>query len=536
MPKTIPGPADDALATAPVPEARPGTMQRDTTRATSRDPLVGAPAMDEHPINGTSALPALSVLSSAPSFAAAHGTRTHAAAGALDLLACVLASGSAEAAALRLVAGLAREFRADGVSLGLHRDGRTRLVASTAVDAADERAERQRLVRGAMDEAIEQGCSVSAADGAAPAPPPGRTLPVTLEHAALGRATGGAVATVPVGEQGEIFAAVCLERQGPHAGFAVHEIERLEHLLVLALPALRWREQAEEPLRRRLLRDLAAAAQALRQPHRHAWRRMLAAGAAALLFMAAFPMAREVTGRARLEGAEQRVIVAPADGFVKTVHARPGDRVAAGQPLVDLLDADLRLEHDRLAAQLAQHENAYAAAMARSDRVTAATSGDAMGEAQAQLALVDEQLARGRLVAPFDALVIQGDLAQSAGAPVRQGDTLMTLATPGRERVIVEVDETDIAQVRIGQAGSLSLSALPWASRDIVVERVAPLAHAVEGRNVFDVEARLVRPDPTLRPGLLGHAAVVVGTGPLLASWTRHAIGRLRVTWWGWFG
>jgi hypothetical protein len=77
---------------------------------------------------------------------------------------------------------------------------------------------------------------------------------------------------------------------------------------------------------------------------------------------------------------------------------------------------------------------------------------------------------------------------------------------------------------------------LAWTSRDIVVERVAPLAHAVEGRNVFDVEARLAQPDASLRPGLLGHAGVVVGTSPLLASWTRHALDRLRVTWWNWFG
>jgi multidrug resistance efflux pump len=213
---------------------------------------------------------------------------------------------------------------------------------------------------------------------------------------------------------------------------------------------------------------------------------------------------------------------------------RPGDHVRAGQALLDLLDADLKLERERLASQLAQHENAYAAALAKSDRVGAATAAAQVGETQAQLALVDDQLARGRIVAPFDALVIQGDLAQSAGAPVRQGDTLLTLATTGRQRVIVEVDEIDVAQVRAGAAGTLALSSLPWQREALVVERVAPIARAVEGRNVFEVEARLVAPGAALRPGLIGRAGLVVGRSPPLWSWTMHVLDRVRVAWWAW--
>jgi hypothetical protein len=383
-----------------------------------------------------------------------------------------------------------------------------------------------------MDEALDQGVCLSVPPvGAAPG-----AGPVLLEHGLLQRAAGGAVATLPVGIDGTPVGALCLERHGPGAAFAAPELERLGHVLALALPALRWMERADEPLGRRLRRACAAGAAALRHPGRRTLRRALAAGAVALAVLAFAPLEQEIGGRARIEGAQQRVVAAPADGFVKTVHVRPGDRVQAGAPLVDLLDADLRLEHDRLASQLAQHENAYAAAMAKSDRVDAATSLAAVGETQAQLALVDAQLARGRIVAPFDALVIQGDLAQSIGAPVRQGDALLTLATTGHERVIVEVDEVDVARVHPGQAGTLALSALPWSHRALVVERIAPIARAVEGRNVFEVEARLADGGAAPRPGLLGHADIVVGRGPLLAAWARHVADRLRVAWWNWLG
>ena len=59
----------------------------------------------------------------------------------------------------------------------------------------------------------------------------------------------------------------------------------------------------------------------------------------------------------------QRVLVAPADGFLKRVHARPGDSVQAGQTLIELAEQDLQLEKIRWQSQRAQFENAFSAAM-----------------------------------------------------------------------------------------------------------------------------------------------------------------------------
>ena len=307
-------------------------------------------------------------------------------------------------------------------------------------------------------------------------------------------------------------------------------------LLGLTTPALRWMMLAELPWHRSTLRDLQLLWVGWRQPERRTPRRVAAAGLALLLSLALLPLQHEVSGRARIEGAEQRQLVAPIDGFIKTAHVRPGDRVAAGAPLLDMLEQDLRLDRERWSSQLAQHENAYAAAMARADRVTAATSMARVEEAQSQLALVDGQLTRGRLVAPFDGLVTQGDFSQAIGASVRQGDSLITLASTGQYRVIVEVDETDIARVQPGQTGRLALSSLPWGAQDLVVERIAPIAKAAEGRNVFEVEARLPTPSDELRPGLLGRAQLVIGRKPPLWVWLQQAGNRLRLSYWSWLG
>jgi len=485
---------------------------------------------------------------------AALSDRADGAAAALALHARLLQAPSLRAAAQSLVTDLASQAGASRASLALAEPGHTRrlrLLASSGADRVDIASPWRDQVLGAMAEALDQGLG-ACWPPVAPAISTRSThtahiTPITAEGAdaqavalhfelqQLQRSVGGAVAVLPLGRSGGCAAAVCIERSG-EAPIDTMTLARLEALLQLAGPALDWMQRAERPWHRRAFDALRAAFHRLREPEQRLRRRAVAAAVVALAALALLPLSHDIGGRARLEGSMQRVLAAPTDGFVKTAHVRPGDRVAAGAPLLDLLEDDLRLERDRWASQRAQHENAYASAMARTDRVGAATAMARVAEAQSQLALVEERLGRGRLVAPFDGVVIAGDLSQSIGAPVRQGDTLITLASAAGYRVIVEVDEVDIARVQVGQGGRLSLSALPWQGEDIVVERIAPMARAVEGRNVFEVEARLLAPGPALRPGLLGRAELVVGHRPPLWVWLGRAADRLRLAWWAWLG
>ncbi len=448
---------------------------------------------------------------------------------ALALFGGVLAGRSLRLASRRLVATIASDHGYSRVSIGLRAGERTELVAVSNLEAHDAEAELPQLLVGAMNEAIEQQLTLFA-----PAPD-GDGRWIGLEQELLRRKVGGSVATVPLAAFGEVIGAVCVEQHGGSPIGAVGR-DRLEQLLTLAAPVLQLMQQNEERWHRRARRQLRAGWRALGRPEKRWTRRLLGATALAVLALAALPLDHEVSGRARIEGAEQRVLVAPTDGFLKTSHVRPGDRVKAGAPLADLLERDLRLEHDRWSSQLAQHDNAYAAAMARDDRAQAAIALSRIGEAQSQLALIDEQLGRGQITAPFDGIVIQGDLSQSIGAPVRQGDPLLTLATSGRYRVIVEIDETDIARVEPAQRGVVVLSAVPWETQSIVVERITPLAKAVEGRNVFEVQARLVASGAELRPGLQGRGRLVVGEAPPLWVWTRQLVDRLRLAWWSFVG
>ena len=55
------------------------------------------------------------------------------------------------------------------------------------------------------------------------------------------------------------------------------------------------------------------------------------------------------------------------------------------------------------------------------------------------------------LRAPFAAIVIEGDHSQAVGRSVEQGEPLFTLAPLDSYRIVIEVDERDIAYVGRGR-------------------------------------------------------------------------------------
>lgn len=432
-------------------------------------------------------------------------------------------------AATALASELATRLGCERVAIGFVEDHFCRVVALSHGGIGEGRSEALKVFGAAMDEALDQAVTVVVPQ--LPDHPPR----IVLAHDELLRSHTGAVCTIPIGVGRELVGAVLLQFSDP-AALNAADIDDWEHAVALLGPVLHFMGHRERPLRQQVRGRLRRAWAKLRAPDNARWRFGLGAAAAALMVLLLVPFEYRIGGNARVEGEIQRVLVAPVDGFLKQSLVRPGDLVKAGQVLAELAEQDLQLEHNRWASELAQHENAYAAAMARADRSQLVISQARADEARAQLALVDEQLGRTRIEAPFDGVVIRGDLSQSLGSPVQRGDVLLTVAPRERFRVIVEVDERDIGRMRLGQPGSLALSALPWDTLAVKVTRVTPMASAVEGRNVFEVEAALDAQPDTLRPGLRGVARIAVGREPLLWAWTHRLVEWLRLGVWSWLG
>jgi multidrug resistance efflux pump len=449
------------------------------------------------------------------------------AAALLGLQSALLGKGSLESVAVAFVNELAGKFRFDRASLGLLEDDNIRIIAISHNAAFEHKQELLRSLAAAMEEAADQGATLTQ--------PPRHDEPpyILLAHTEFAARAGTSLCSLPLVSDGRVIGVLALERLGALPP-GRNEVTQCEHLAALAAPIIALRRQAERSLVQRVFESLHQVRHKLRSSDSRFTRIALGASALALVVLLLVPLPYQVTAAARIEGAEQHVLVAPTDGFLKEAHVRPGDVVKAGQLLAQMADQDLRLEESKWQAEFTQHENAYISGMARADRASFSVSRAKANEASAQLDLVRSQLGRMRIVAPTDGIIVQGDLTQSLGAPVRRGDTLLTLAPQGRHRLLLDVDERDIGDIGSGRQGVLALTALPGEVQRFSIDRIVPVAINREGNNIFEVEAKLAEDPPSLRPGMLGVARVDADKRTLLWRLTHRGFDWLRLQLFGW--
>ena len=170
--------------------------------------------------------------------------------------------------------------------------------------------------------------------------------------------------------------------------------------------------------------------------------------------------------------------------------------------------------------------------MSVGNRVDTRLASAQAGQTRAQLDLVLEKLQRVQIIAPYDGVIVKGDLSQQIGSPVELGKVLFEIAPLDAWRVVIEVDERDVSLVAVGQAGQIALTSLPGERFDFTLRRITAVSTPQDGRNFFRVEAQIARPDARLRPGLEGVAKVHVAQDAALAVWTRSFRHWLRVTLW----
>lgn len=450
------------------------------------------------------------------SLLASQSSRAESAALVLRCQAAVLSHDSLTGCATALAVTLADWLQCDIVAIGMSEGRQMTLVGHAGASALDGRLELARTITSAMHECLDQQASV--------AWPVASASDFTIAIAQQLLAGPGAALSVPLRAGQRVLGALCLRRA---TAFDADERMRVEDAASFAAPVLALRADARHPWRSLARQQMARFG---------IGRRVLAGSLATILLLASLvPLPYRVSAPARLEGSVQRAIVAATEGYLLQSGVRAGDRVKQGQVLAELASQDLQLERRRRESELRQHENAYRAAQARNDRTQMVVSQSRADEAQAMLSLVDAQIERARIVAPFDGVVIKGDLSQTLGAPVQRGEVLMTLAPGDSFRLIVEADEADVAELAPGLKGRLVLSADAQQAHDIAVGRIAPVAVEADGRHFVEVEATLAAgagSTPALRPGLRGVAKIDVGSRPLLWQLGHRALDWMRFALW----
>jgi HlyD family secretion protein len=233
-------------------------------------------------------------------------------------------------------------------------------------------------------------------------------------------------------------------------------------------------------------------------------------------------------------------------GRVEKIFAQEGDRLEAGQPLVQLAASELRARRELAAAQIetaihdADSQNASleflradakrqqdllrrrvvspndaekADSAARSEEKIVAASQMRVVQARAQLADIDAQLAEMQVKAPTESILEV--LTVKVGDVLPANREVATLLLPQHLWVRVYVPEPWLGLIKVGDHVRVRVDSFPNKDFDGLVEQINRQAEftprnvqTVEDRvrQVFGVKIRLPNADDRLRAGMAADA------------------------------
>lgn len=240
-----------------------------------------------------------------------------------------------------------------------------------------------------------------------------------------------------------------------------------------------------------------------------------------IFFGTVFQVPLQVKAQALIQAKDAQVLIAPYTGIVSSSQVQAGDFVSKNQILASMDTRELLLREKKWLSESLKNKQAVDVALAARDRISLGKlRADASG-IDAEMKLVKHQLDRAQLRAPFDGVILSGDLSQLVGSTVQQGDVLFTLASDGQYQLLLNIDEHDVGLLEMDQLARIRMAALPDEILTATLAEVLPIAVTEQEANYFRVPAVLDKNNERLRSGMEGIARITVGRDSMLAVYTR---------------
>ena len=255
----------------------------------------------------------------------------------------------------------------------------------------------------------------------------------------------------------------------------------------------------------------------------------------AVLLAMLFPIRLSVLSPGELVPARPAVVRAPLEGVIASFAVRPNQNVTNGQLLFSFDEALIltRLEVAMQAMATAEAEYRQTAQQALSDMRSKAQLALLTGKIREKRAEVDylqEQLARARVAAPQDGIVLSDDPSEWIGRPVSVGERIMRIAVPDDKELEAWVAMGDAIPLQEGAAVNLYLNASPLSPVKATVRYVSHEAvQRPDGSFAYRVRASLAGPTEH-RVGLKGTAKLYGERVPFLYWLMRRPFATIRST------
>src|SRR5260221_4561909 len=192
-----------------------------------------------------------------------------------------------------------------------------------------------------------------------------------------------------------------------------------------------------------------------------------------------------IEGNFVLKSDEVQFRTAPFEGYIEQVFVRPGDAVKTGDKLLKLMTKELELEESSALAELGRYQREAEKARATNGLADMRVALALADQSAARLDLVRHRLNEATLKAPFDGVIVEGDLRERLAAPVKQGDALMKIARIENLYVEAEVNERDVHEILNKQRGEIAFVSQPKLKFPVRIAKLEPAAFSRADANVF---------------------------------------------------
>ena len=219
---------------------------------------------------------------------------------------------------------------------------------------------------------------------------------------------------------------------------------------------------------------------------------------------------------------DQKQLAASARGAEASMQAQFSDRDAARASLTEAQRNFERAQKNYNERIIPQAELDRARAALDSARANVVSIDRRIEQGRANVAAARDTLSKTTMRAPMAGIVTalpveEGEVAV-IGTMNNPGTVLLTIADMSVVEAVMEVDETDIPNVKVGQPASVTIDAYPNKTFAGVVTEVgsSPMQRqGVQGGSEavnFEVKIQLTNPPPGVRPGFSASADITTGT------------------------
>ena len=219
---------------------------------------------------------------------------------------------------------------------------------------------------------------------------------------------------------------------------------------------------------------------------------------------------------------DQKQLAATAEGAAASMRALFSDRDASRASLSEAERNYERARSNFAERIIPQAELDRARTALDSARANVSSIEQRIGQARASVTAARDTLSKTTMTAPMGGIITalpveEGEVAV-IGTMNNPGTKLLTIADMSVVEAVMEVDETDIPNVKVGQRATVTIDAYPNKTFSGLVTEVGSSPMTGQGASAtseainFEVKIQLENPPAGVRPGFSASADIVTGT------------------------